>query len=261
MWQHPDPQGLTDPAQQSVAALENERATTFAWLHDRRMRLRRRVYGDAYLVGRSTGNGGYGSVPEDVVEHLVGSWAYQVQITSPASPHAWAPCATAYTSWERAYEHALHLSALQGAVTDTRVVHLAPDRQVQLWVHIAREHLRRQRGSTLVGEALAAGALHEFDLQDLRVCWSVPQLAEGITAEPLRAGTAFRYGDLCLVNLGDGQEQWLLIHGATAFEVTPLRPCIAAGVFDSLISAITALPAQPGPVRARSVPGPRRGPN
>ncbi|GLY20042.1 hypothetical protein Kisp01_70560 [Kineosporia sp. NBRC 101677] len=253
VWRRPDPDALLNPLQQNAPVLENKRATTFAWLHDRRVRLRQRVYGDAYLVAPYTGSEGYRDVPEIAVEHLMGSWAYQVQITSPASPHAWAPYATGYTRWERAYEHALQLSALQGAATDARVVHLAPDRQVQLWAQIAREHLRRHHGSTLVAGPLADGSAHEFDQQDLNVCWSVPQLAEGIGAEPLRAGTAFRYGDLCLVNLADGQERWLLIHGTTAFEVTPLRPCIAAGVFDSLISAITALPAQPMLARAQSV--------
>lgn len=203
----------------------NPRATLLEWIAGAPDSLRgARLSGPAVLIGPPSDNR-YTSVVGDVVELLLHTDRFRIQVASLRDPARWDTAGSVFADWFDAAAAALMATRLAGSAALTRIVPEPGPALRQRWAAVATGRLS-QRG---------APPLRPEDI----VChYSIDELASAIDQMSLQPGKAMSLNKLCLVNLGDGVEEWLVLHDGMTFTVMPLRPCIQMGTFADVIRVL-----------------------
>ena len=100
----------------------NRRATLALWIHHRSMHRREALNGDAVLIGLPDEEGQTQDVPEELVQLLLRTASYKIEVETVDAPGAWSGNQARYSTPWSAYTAALALYERWFAVTDVRVV-------------------------------------------------------------------------------------------------------------------------------------------
>jgi Domain of unknown function (DUF3846) len=211
----------------------NHRATTLAWVHDSNFRGNDVIVGSAVIVGPPNRHGDDTSAPEDLVDLLMNTKRYRVQMWTSSEPR-WSSDNQTFTDWLEAYRYAVQLTETWDVIEHVRVVPELDDQLREQWYQLGIEN-------TWISSADDP----PFTRNSFVGCYSIDELEENIGHGNWAIGTAFYYRDLCFINQVEGGDEWLTIRHGIAFESMTLEPVIEEGRFARLIRRLlTASKAQ-----------------
>jgi uncharacterized protein DUF3846 len=206
----------------------NHRATTLAWVHNSAFRGRDVIVGPAYVVGPTNRHGYDGSAPDDLVELLLHTERYRVQVQTNNRPE-WNGNELVFTDWLEAYGYGVDLAQRWTVVDEVRVVPELASELREQWYQLG-----------MTNPWVKAADDPPFTRNSFVGCFSVDELAERITAVSWTIGTAFYYRDLCFIQQVEGGDEWLTIRHGVAFESMTLTPYVEDGSFPELIRRLLA---------------------
>jgi hypothetical protein len=204
----------------------NRRATALLWVHNSGLRGRDVIVGPAFVVGPPDRQGDDRSVPEDLVELLLGTKRYRVQVQIQGS-QAWSGKREVFADWFEACHHAVQLTRLSTAVEEVRVVPELADELRATWYRIGRENpwIREADDPPFTPDSFLG-------------CYSIVELEERLGHGNWAVGTAFYYRDLCFIQQVEGGDEWLTIRHGVGFENVTVGPSVEDGSFGSLVTRL-----------------------
>ncbi|MEV6871455.1 DUF3846 domain-containing protein [Amycolatopsis sp. NPDC051128] len=211
----------------------NHRATTLAWVHNSAFRGNDVIVGSALIVGPPNRHGDDTSAPEDLVDLLMNTNRYRVQLWTSSEPR-WSSDNQTFTDWSEAYRYAVQLTETWNLIENVRVVPELDEQLREQWYRLGIEN-----------PWISSADDPPFTRNSFVGCYSIDELEENIGHGNWAIGTAFYYRDLCFINQVEGGDEWLTIRHGIAFESMTLEPSIEEGRFARLIRRLlTASKAQ-----------------
>jgi hypothetical protein len=201
----------------------NQRATALLWVHNSAFRGHDVIVGPAFIVGPPDRQGDDTDVPEDLVDLLLHSRRYRVQVRIEGSGQ-WSSNREVFADWFKAYVHAVQLTRLSTAVEEVRVVPELDDELRATWYRIGRDN-------PWIKEADDP----PFTPDSFVGCYSIEELEERLGHGNWVVGTAFYYRDLCFIQQVEGGDEWLTIRHGIGFESMTVGPIVERGEFASLV--------------------------
>lgn len=204
----------------------NQRATLLEWgTGGPDVPLGNRFGGTTVLVGLEV-DGKYSGISKEHVDLLMHTSQFRIQFAGQSFPGEWVSAGDTFDNWFDAATAGLIAAQLAGpeGIVTRLVAETSPQVREQ-WASIASYWLQQRGAPALRPEQIASH-------------YSIDELAAAISQSPLTVGTAISLYELCLVNLADGMEEWLIIHDGDAFTVQFLKPYIAAGTFAEIVSVL-----------------------
>jgi hypothetical protein len=202
----------------------NERLTAFAWVHQSALRHRQDpVVGPGFIVGPADREGVDQTVPEDLVNLLIGATRFRIQVQTEDDPK-WYGNQRVYQHLLDAYIEAVQLAFRWTRAEEVRVVPELDDELRETWYRIGKTN-------TWIKEAEDP----PFTKDSFVGCFSVEELGERIGFGNWSIGTAFYYRDLCFINQINGGDEWLTIRHGIPFESITFKTYIERGEFPTLI--------------------------
>jgi Domain of unknown function (DUF3846) len=206
----------------------NLRATTLLWVHNSDFRGRDVIAGPAFIVGAVNRLGDDKTAPEDLIDLLLHTKRYRVQMLAHGSDQ-WRADDVVITDWTDAYTHGIHIAHSSSVIAEVRAVPELDDELRRTWFQLGRENSWIREASDppfLIDSFVGCYSVHELEQQIGRGNWSI--------------GTAFYYRDLSFINQVDGGDEWLTIRHGIAFESITFGPSIENGSFASLVRRLLA---------------------
>ncbi|GAB3283022.1 hypothetical protein [Kineosporia babensis] len=173
--------------------------------------------GAAVLLGPSV-EGRYSSVHSEHLKMLLEDGNFRLQVKARKEHSRWDNLPFACPDWFTTAAAGIEANRMAQRKLTFRIVPEPSTELKKQWATLANPHLNQP-----------------LSAQDIVCHYEADELATAITEGPLTAGTAFAFFDLCLVNLADGDEKWLLIHDGVTHRLTPLRPLIALGALADVL--------------------------
>jgi hypothetical protein len=212
----------------------NRRATALWWVHNRASRGRDYICGPAFLVGPADRHGDDKPAPQYLVELLLSTERYRVQVKTMDSP-TWHGNEVVFTDWYSAYVNILDLAERWTLVEEVRVIPEPDETLLNQWYELG------QRNSWI-----KTADDPPFTMTSFYGCQSVDELEERLSFTNWSLGTAFYYRDLCFINQVDGGDEWLTIRAfrsegkvtSLAFESITFERYIEEGRFKGLINRL-----------------------
>jgi hypothetical protein len=186
------------------------------------------IVGPAYVVGPTNRHGYDSSAPDDLVELLLHTERYRVQVQTNNRPE-WNDNELVFTDWLEAYGYGVDLAQRWTVVDEVRVIPELASELREQWYQLG-----------MTNPWVKAADDPPFTRNSFVGCFSVDELAERITAVSWTIGTAFYYRDLCFIQQVDGGDEWLTIRHGVAFESMTLTPYVEDGSFPGLMRRLLA---------------------
>ncbi|MET4003908.1 hypothetical protein ABIB48_002646 [Arthrobacter sp. UYCu511] len=101
---------------------QNARATLVLWIHNSRFRGNDILVGDVIIVGQPDDEGDSQDVPAELVDLLLNTPCYAVQVTTLNDMHTWSGNQMRYSDWTDAYKAAASLAERWALVDQARVI-------------------------------------------------------------------------------------------------------------------------------------------
>jgi Domain of unknown function (DUF3846) len=206
----------------------NARATTLLWAHNGAFRGRDMIVGPAFIVGPVNRHGDDRTVPDDLVDLLLHTKRYRVQVQTESDTR-WNEIGEVFTEWLEPYVYAVQLAQREAAVQEVRVVPELDDELRKTWFMLGRDN-------PWIREAYDP----PFRIDSFVGCFSIEELEEKIGHGNWSLGSAFYYQDLCFINQVNGGDEWLTIRHGIAFESITFSSIIERGEFASFIRRLLA---------------------
>jgi hypothetical protein len=214
----------------------NPRATAILWSHNSAFRGADLLAGDVLIVGPVGPDGTDLSVPDDLVDLLLGRGPFKVEVQVD-NESGWHGNDKRFDEVHVAYFDAVNLARRWTKVREVRVV-MDYSAHIDQWLQIGQ----RSRHLENAGDP-------PFTRESFARCSTLDELEDRISSGNWSLGTAFYYRDLCLINQVDGGDEWLTIRSFTdedgettsiAFETFIFGPFIERGEFATIIRRLLA---------------------
>jgi hypothetical protein len=214
----------------------NPRATAILWSHNSTFRGADLLAGDVLIVGPVGTDGTDLSVPDELVDLLLGRGPFKIEIQVD-NESSWHGNDKRFDDVHAAYFDAVNLAQSWTKVREVRVVKDYSAR-IEQWLKIGQRnrHLENACDPPFTRESFAR-------------CSTLDELEDRIGSTNWPLGTAFYYRDLCLINQVDRGDEWLTIRSFTdeegkttsiAFETFIFGPFIEHGEFATIIRRLLA---------------------
>jgi hypothetical protein len=206
----------------------NQRATALLWTHNSAFRGQDVIMGPAFIVGPPDEEGHDEDVPPELVELLLETKRYCVQVQTH-DDHRWHGNELVFTDWFEAYAYGGKLAQRWSLVEEVRVIPELDDELREAWYALG-----------LANPWIKEADDPAFTRSSFTGCFSVDELQERIVASTWAIGTAFYYRNLCFIQQVDGGDEWLTIRHGLAFESISLLPFIERDELASLVQRLLA---------------------
>jgi uncharacterized protein DUF3846 len=206
----------------------NARATTLLWAHNSAFRGRDVIVGPAFIVGPVNRLGDDKTVPQDLIDLLLHTKRYRVQVMIDDSGR-WSSNDEVFTEWFEAYIYGVQMARRWTPVKEVRVVPELDKELREQWYNLGIEN-----------PWISSADDPPFTRNSFVDCYSVEELEQNIGHGNWAIGTAFYYRDLCFIDQVEGGDEWLTIRHGIAFESMTLGPHIEEGRFARLIRRLLA---------------------
>lgn len=210
----------------------NSRATALLWAHNANFRGVDPLAGDVFLVGPADGEGDDLPVSDDLVQLLLHTERYRVQVMRLGFRRWDTLGEEVFDDWFTAYVFAVNNGLKYNDIEEVRVIPARDDEVkalVREWMNLGRKN-----------DWIRTAYDPPFSPESFVECYTVEELANRIMETSWSLGTAFFYRDLCFINQVDGGDEWLTIRHGIAFESITLNPMIERGTFPALITRLLA---------------------